>query len=283
MATPKEIMKAVAAEVAAAGIRVTFVDGWESRGVGGAFTPQGVVCHHTGTPASSPGDYPTLQTILDGRRSGPEPVRGPLAHFGLGRSGQVLVIAAGKAQHAGKGGARGLSGNHSVWGIEAENDGGGVWPAVQLDVYHRLVAAIARHTGFGADKVIAHREWTPRKPDPAGIDMDAFRARVATLLTTKEPERENPDMFIFDGPDGGIFRTDGITRWPVRSMDTASLLLDIGRVRHLGKLSRPAFDELQDGEASARAIQQELATLRQQLSGVEQKVEGVATKVATLT
>jgi len=280
MATPKEIIEAVAAELTAAGIPVTFDAGWEDRGRPGSFTPQGVVCHHTAT-GSLGKDYPSLGIVRDGRSDLP----GPLAQFGIGRlTGTVFVIAAGKANHAGPGGFEHLSGNNSVWGIEAENNGiGEEWRPEILRSFVALSAALARHTGFGADLVIAHREWNPvDKIDPTGIDMDDFRRQVDEAInntTTNEPERGDTSMFIFDGPKGGIFRTDGVTRWPVRSMDTASVLLDVARVRHLGQLSEAAFSDLRDGEANANTIQAELVQLRSRLESMEQKVDRVATLV----
>lgn len=284
MGTPQEIIGKVAEELTAAGIAVDFKDGWQDRGRPGSFEPQGVVCHHTATKGHDR-DYPSLGIVRDGRSDLP----GPLAQFGIGRhTGTVIVIAAGKANHAGPGGFNGLSGNSSVWGIEAENDGvGEAWGPEILRSYVALCAALARHTGFGADMVIAHREWNPvDKIDPTGIDMDDFRAQVARALvgniTPKQPETEDTSMFIFDGPQGGVFRTDGVTRWPVRSMETASVLLDVARIRHLGKLSEAAFSDLRDGEATANTIQTELDRLRTQLSTVEQKVDGVATHVASL-
>lgn len=283
MATPKGIIEAATAELAAQGIPVIFEEGWEDRGRPGSFTPQGVVCHHTAT-GSLGKDYPSLNLVRDGRAD----LNGPLAQFGIGRlTGTVFVIAAGKANHAGPGGFAHLSGNNNVWGIEAENNGiGEKWGPEILRSYVALCAALARHTGFGADLVIAHREWsTEGKPDPTGIDMDDFRRKVgealANIKTTKETERGDSSMFIFDGPQGGIFRTDGVTRWPVRSMDTASVLLDVARVRHLGKLSEAAFSDLRDGEANANTIQTELVQLRSRLESMEQKVDRVATLVTT--
>lgn len=160
----------------AAGLKVVEVQGWRERG-SAAFAPAGLVLHHTAGAAT--GDMPSLSVIVGGRRDLP----GPLAQFGLGRSGTVYVVAAGRANHAGSGEWCGLSGNTSVWGIEAENTGQGeAWPAVQLDAYHRLSAVLATRTPFGAEMICAHREWSPRKIDPAGIDLAAFRARVAELL-----------------------------------------------------------------------------------------------------
>lgn len=160
-----------------AGLTVVETDGWPDRG-SASFNPQGVVCHHT---AGSPnGDMPSLNLLIRGRGDCP----GPLCNVGLARSGAVYVVAAGRANHAGKGGWRGLSGNSSMLGIEAENTGGGEpWPPVQFDAYVRLAAALQGAVGGNVDNICAHREWTSRKIDPTGIDMNDFRARVAQVLS----------------------------------------------------------------------------------------------------
>ena len=277
MGTPAEIIEKVAEELTAKGIAVEFVDGWRTRRRPRPFDPKGVVCHHT-AKFSHDEDMPSLNDLLVGF---PE-LSGPLCQFGLSRhTGTVFVVAAGNSNHAGPGGFNGLSENSSVWGIEAENDGRGeAWGEKTLESYLALVVALARHTGFGADMVCGHREWNPAdKIDPKGIDMDDFRAKVAEELNKPEEiEMEETDMFIFDGPEGGVFRTDGVTRWPIRSMQTAAVLMDLARVRHLGTLSQEAFSDLCDGEATATTLDE----LRSQLAAVAEKVDGVASKVASL-
>jgi hypothetical protein len=191
--------RAVVAEMERQGIPVHYEPGWETRG-SATFSPRGLVVHHT---ADGPGEYPSLRIVRDGRSDLP----GPLAQWGLGRSGKVYLIAAGRANHAGSGGWRGLSGNSTVWGIEAESTGRGDWTDAQRRNYPRLAAALARHQPFGVDMICAHREWTPRKPDPAGIDMHEFRAEVARLLRgapsptpapipTPLPPEEDDDMLL---------------------------------------------------------------------------------------
>lgn len=161
----------------AEGVTVVEEPGWRDRG-NPTFSPKGVICHHTAGPAR--GDAPSLGTCINGRPGLP----GPLCQIVLARSGTAHVIASGRANHAGAGGWRGLTGNTSVFGIEAENTGlGEPWPQVQYDAYVRVVAALCRRGGIPTGMVCAHREWAPgRKVDPAGIDMDAFRAAVAARL-----------------------------------------------------------------------------------------------------
>lgn len=159
------------------GLTVVEVAGWETRG-DPYFQPHGHVLHHdviadqTGTSDRVP------SLIVVGRSDLP----GPLCNFWLERDGNVHLVAAGEANHAGEGGWRGLSGNHSVWGTEMNNLGtpADPWPDAQLEAMVRLAAATAEFSGFDASYVCGHKEWAPdRKIDPHTIDMGTFRGRVA--------------------------------------------------------------------------------------------------------
>jgi peptidoglycan hydrolase-like protein with peptidoglycan-binding domain len=82
------------------------------------------------------------------------------------------------------------SGNTHFIGIEAENTGrhnDTPWPAVQLDAYHRGVAAILKHIGKGAQNCIGHKEWAPTRKDDPDFDMDAFRKAVEVFLSPDPP------------------------------------------------------------------------------------------------
>jgi hypothetical protein len=132
---------------------------------------------------------PSLNTLVKGRSD----LAGPLAQLGLGRDGTYYVIAAGRCYHAGKGIWKGLTnGNSNFIGIEAENTGLAddfPWPAVQVDAYHRGVAAILKHIGRGADFCAGHKEYAlpkGRKPDPS-LDMNTFRSSVAGILNGSAP------------------------------------------------------------------------------------------------
>ena len=81
----------------AAGLKVALVDGWQDRGRGDVGAIHGILCHHTAGPKN--GNMPSLNTLVQGRSDLP----GPLAQLGLGRDGTYFVIAAGRANHAGKG------------------------------------------------------------------------------------------------------------------------------------------------------------------------------------
>jgi hypothetical protein len=179
-----------------AGLKVAPDFGWESRGLGDVGEIVGVICHHTET--ADKGNFPTHHLLVHGRAAEPgvPALKGPLAQLGLGRDGTFYLIAAGKCQHAGTGEWKGFTaGNTHFVGIEAENRGDGrdPWPDVQLDAYHRGVAAILKHVGRGTEFCVGHKEWArdrkppqPLKHDPA-LDMNEFRAAVAAVLNGTAP------------------------------------------------------------------------------------------------
>ena len=125
--------------IRAAGLTVVEDPGWRTRGHGAMTSVQGVVCHHTAGPtaARNPADAPSLGTVRNGIPGG---LSGPFAHIVLGRSGTVIVVAAGKCWHAGPVREPWMSNSHTI-GIEAENSGTGEpWPEAQIAAYARLCA-----------------------------------------------------------------------------------------------------------------------------------------------
>lgn len=189
------------------GLKVEVRDGWQERGRPYPFEPKAVICHHTASGSQS-GNLASEDVVTFGRSDLP----GPLCQFLLGRDGTVKVIAAGYANHAGYGGPRASvpanMGNTYAYGIEAENNGlGERWPKEQLNAYYRLCAALLDYMDRkDVDRVFGHKEWAPgRKIDPAGIDMDKFRARVrealkagpsavTVRLSRLEPGKRNVDV-----------------------------------------------------------------------------------------
>jgi peptidoglycan hydrolase-like protein with peptidoglycan-binding domain len=166
-----------------AGLKVSECPGWETRGHGEMGKVLGVLCHHTATPGKK-ANMPTLDLLITGRPD----LAGPLSQLGLGRDGTYYIVAAGRCYHAGAGSFQGITaGNSSFIGIEAENTGGSddrPWPEVQIDAYHRGVAAILKHIGKGAEFCAGHKEYAlpkGRKTDPS-FDMEPFRAAVSAIL-----------------------------------------------------------------------------------------------------
>lgn len=169
----------------ARGVNVVEYPGWQNRGHGDVGTIRGVLCHHTCGPLH--GDLPDVGVLVNGRPD----LSGPLCNIGLGRSGTVTMIAAGRGYHAGRGNWQGVTdGNSNFVGIEAENTGekkgprADPWPEAQLDAYARVCAAILDHVGAKVIMCAGHKEYAlpkGRKDDP-DFDMDKFRERVAKYV-----------------------------------------------------------------------------------------------------
>lgn len=203
------------------GLRVVEVAGWQTRSSNWfkTFAPRGIVAHHTAGPAAG-GNYPSYNTVLKGRAG----ILGPLSQFGLGRDGTVYLFGGHRANHAGVGGPLvGIpvdSANAYMWGIEAENSGTQAWPAVQLNAYYRLCAALSVYpkAPFPVSNVIGHKEWAPtRKVDPGGINMAGFRAqiakaRAAITAAPTPPVKPSVPTVKFDGPANGL----AINSWSLK-------------------------------------------------------------------
>lgn len=209
-----------------AGLEVLEHAGWQTRGHGDMGQVQGVLCHHTCGPLT--GDLPDINVLVDGRPD----LGGPLCNLGLGRSGKVYMIAAGKGWHAGAGNWLGVKdGNAHLIGIEAENTGetkgarADMWPAVQMDAYKRTCAAIMKHIGGQAAMVAGHKEYAlphGRKDDP-NFDMVAFRRDVETVMGGLAPKPA-----VAPAARVGIVNLDGLN---VRSnaSATSTILAVLGK------------------------------------------------------
>lgn len=198
----------LAAVLRAEGLTVHEVPGWQRRSAGGSgMAAAGVMVHHTATPPSPDGktgwtDDKVRRLLVDGRKGIP----GPLSQIGLRRDGTVEVIAAGKANHAGRGSKKVLAevrkstapsgsakerrladdehGNRHFIGVECYNDGQGEgWSRQQMAALEGVCAALCRAEGWSANRVIGHREWTSRKIDPHGVNMASLRTVVAHRLS----------------------------------------------------------------------------------------------------
>lgn len=171
----------LANRIRAKGVEVVEVGGWQTRG-SSSFSPQGSVNHHTA--GSGNGATPSLNVCIYGR-GGPHPVPGPLCNVLQSRepSGwdKAYVIAAGRANHAGEGGWRGLTGNSSVHGLEVEHVGTTGVSSNRVEVSARIQAAFLEGSTRDARLTCQHFEWAPdRKIDfnVLGMGPDQFRSRV---------------------------------------------------------------------------------------------------------
>lgn len=199
-----------------AGLQVIEVAGWQTRG-SSTFSPRGGVNHHTAGPRL--GISPSLNICINGRSDLP----GPLCNTYGSREErlQVHLVAAGRANHAGTGGWKGLSGNSSVYGHEEEHVGTSAegLSAIRLERMVRVQAAFA-YGKYSADYVCQHWEWTSRKIDFAKIHVNPveFRNRVAERMRLmanpappKPPEEKKVANYMlvrFRGGDGKVWLVD---------------------------------------------------------------------------
>ena len=223
MSTPLTASQLVAALIAE-GVDVREHRSWRThnRNSRGAWGPvNGVMMHHTaGTPAGA------VDFCYDGSPDLP----GPLCHGVIDKQGVVWLVGNGRANHAGGGdpnvlqaviderygdrppvthqhdGSPGsVDGNARFYGFECVNRGDGkdTWPAEQVEAMVRTGAAICRYFDWSAKSVIAHREWSDWKPDPAGPGMPgmpAFRAKIQERLAHSAgwnpDDEQGPDMSV---------------------------------------------------------------------------------------
>jgi N-acetylmuramoyl-L-alanine amidase len=178
MASPLDLMTAASDLMVKRGLTVKESSGWESRGRPYSFNPTaGVICHHTAAAE----DIDSV--LINGRSDLP----GPLCHWALHKNGDVVLIAAGYANHAGAS-KSGYPSNSNGWGIEAtgpvpNNEAWGDSAFPNYDQYVIMVQCIveSRNWGVSIQTVPGHKDSCDppgRKPDPH-FDMNTFRSRVA--------------------------------------------------------------------------------------------------------
>lgn len=162
------------------GCKVAPKDGWQKRGRAEFGEFEGVMIHHTAATRSNL-NAPSMGVVTDGRSDLP----GPLCNLLQGRDGTFYVIAAGRANHAGKGSWHGITnGNSNTIGIECENDGlGEPWPEPQVQFLAMGVAGLLDYRGLPTSMCMGHKEYClpkGRKIDPS-FDMDALRQRIDAI------------------------------------------------------------------------------------------------------
>lgn len=208
------------------GVTVKEMSGWKDWGHGDFGAIEGVLVHHT-AGAGTPAEYIARNPGVGGGLS---------SQIHLARDGVATLCGAGIAYHAGDGvmwngkagsaktpdGKWGAVGNVLMIGIEAVNagDGSQPWPDVQMDAYHRIVAAIVWYLGLPISAVQGHKEYARpvgRKIDP-NFNMDTFRANVKKYV-------DNPPFAGGSDSTGGLFMSLPIER----QKDLAS---KIDRIHH---------------------------------------------------
>ena len=218
---------------------------WSTRGrpaSTGDFRPMGVLCHHTAPPAGT-----TPQTDLNVILAGNGDAPGPISQLYIGRDAVLYVVAAGRANHGGKGKRPGLDSscadmNLHTLGIEVGNDGMGEhWSDAVVTTYGRTVAALSAWYQWPLDAVYLHATTGPpsggcnSKIDPAGPwreqpdlpgggagtwDLDTWRAWCASFLSPTTPTPPEPaptpsgdNVFVNKGTFATFMVAGGTATW----------------------------------------------------------------------
>lgn len=152
------------------------------------FGPRCTMCHHTGASSD------ITRMLRDGRPG----LSGPLCNVEFRKNGHCHVIACGRANHAGSGSWRGLSGNSPFIGIEATSDGR-FWTPIQRERYPILVAALNHGMGLDASWCCGHKEYAGHrgKWDPGNWDMNHMRHGAFLALERHKsgtPREEEDEM-----------------------------------------------------------------------------------------
>lgn len=193
-----------------------YVEAWSGHNKGGMAGVWGAMVHHTGTPWTAAGDYPTLRVVRDGRPG----LENSLCAFGLGRSGTIYLISEKLSWHAGAGNWNGMTnGNGLTYGIEAESDGKN-WTDAERDCYPRLVASILVEIGEGDRYTTRHGSYAlprGRKTDASGLDMDRFWREVYAYLANPPSIHKDHGKAVAPppAPIGSHTVTAGQTLWSI--------------------------------------------------------------------
>ena len=190
LAPPPPSLGWLAEALTGAGLTVHETDGWRSRALPGDFAPVGVLLHHTGAVASPEAPAPSLATL---RGEGPDAASpGPRCHVLVDRNAECWVVAAGRADHAGRARASGPvpEGDASALyvGLEIEYAATAADPTQYATSAQKSAAvlAAARIVGaLGRDHtfVRAHKETsTTGRTDPFNWDMVSIRDSIRQTL-----------------------------------------------------------------------------------------------------
>ena len=220
------------------GIKVVETAGWSTRGYNGQDLARvdGVLWHHTATNRNAfiGNPAPTLNLCIAGRSDLP----GPLCHIVLGRDGTCYLIAAGLANHAGRGTGAGIptdSGNYYLIGIEMESSGVAPWDWTPEQLYWAPKVGAVLERAYLEDQPaelrlqIGHMEYSYEgKIDPAGWPggMDGLRASITAELnggtvtaqsTTTQEEDDNMLFIVKQDKQDAIWIGDMVTRRHIKS------------------------------------------------------------------
>jgi N-acetylmuramoyl-L-alanine amidase len=181
-------MKQIAALMRDSGLTVLSSSGWETRGKSSSVNYWAVLCHHT----AATDDIDNM--LINGRPD----VSGPLCNWALHENGDWVLLASGRANHAGEG----TLPSSESYGIEAtgpqgypDTYGPKAFPG-NYSSYDLGVACMLAVMGADIPDVFGHKETARpvgRKIDPY-FDMGKFRSDVDTGGTEEDMPLNDTDL-----------------------------------------------------------------------------------------
>lgn len=238
----------LARDFRAAGLEVIEVEGWENRGrpaSTGHFNPDGPVTdHHTGVTSSATSPGPTLRTLIEGRPDLP----GPLCQWSVRHDGVVVVIAAGRANHAGRVGRSGVAGmplgadgNALALGDEIDTNGTQTMPDAQRRAVAITNAVAVRHFDRGVEYIHRHEDISSTgKWDLGSLTTKQLRDDARDI----PQEDDMPAYRQWDQADKDALVND--IRKGLHGGEQSRFKRVMGAIRDLGKLVRKSNRELGD-------------------------------------
>lgn len=176
------------------------------------------MAHHTAGPSKSRSKTPSLNVIKEGRKDIP----GPLSQLYLGydalidlKEGEkptIHLVSTGRANHAGPGGPfRNVpkdSGNAYLAGLEVENIGNNALYKDMVHLHRVACAAVLDHINKDARWYLFHKTWAPgRKPDIAGLEVNANRAAIQKLLNNGPQGDDMPGPLDWSPAEKEVIRS----------------------------------------------------------------------------
>lgn len=238
----------------AEGCKVREHPGWRTRGrpsSTGQFNPYGVLWHHTGSTASNTNPAPTLKMCISGRSDLP----GPLCQVVIGYDGTCHVIAAGRANHAGKCNGFGPfaagDANSQLVGFEIDYNGTQPMSPAQKDAATRASAACLKRFRRNHAYAARHAETSVTgKWDTGGVSGPQLRALIQNYMN---PKKEDVDMPL----------TDAEKKWLTKMVAEET---NRAVARHVGDVvkvpkSDPAYDDKNEKVRVSTALNMILAKL----------------------
>jgi hypothetical protein len=199
------------------GLTVLASSGWESRGLSSSVNYWAVIAHHTAATTD-------IDNVLINGRSD---LQGPLCNWALHNNGDWVLIASGRANHAGEG----TIPSSEAYGVEAKGPHGypdtyGPKAFHNYDSYEIGSACMLAVMGASINDLFGHKETARplgRKIDPY-FDMAPFRSGVAAA-------EEGDELSAADVKQGTLdalkeFYKEGIVPGQNTHADTYRVIVD---------------------------------------------------------